>query len=290
MSSRRWSRAVTARTAATPPTASPPRMTPWETRVPRAPASRPITRSSPRSSALAANCSPVVAAAKPSPDAAPMPTATAEALSPTPATACRSGATTPYLAARRLRLRMLMATTVPPVTTDGRRVVSRPGFMPSRRCRRASHADAAPPARAAKAVMRPAVATAAAGRDSSAFGPAIDAIASPAVMPAPAITRLARVPGRWPGHGAGGLQGRPCRGGQLVVRRRDHAGGDRLLDGVAGEQAARERPGHGPGGAGDARLRRRVGGPPGQPLGSPEERHGDDSGVGDVRPWENPDN
>ncbi len=47
--------------------------------------------------------------------------------------------------------------------------------------------------------MRPAVATAAAGSDSSACGPAIDAIASPAVMPAPAMTRFARVPGRWPG-------------------------------------------------------------------------------------------
>ena len=47
------------------------------------------------------------------------------------ATAWRSGATMPYLAARRLRLIMLKATTAAPVATDGRRVVSSPGLSPS---------------------------------------------------------------------------------------------------------------------------------------------------------------
>ena len=284
MSSRRCSRAVTARTAANPPTVSPPRMTPWETRVPRAPASRPIARSSPRSSILAANCSPVVAAAKPSPDAAPMPTATAEALSPTPATACRSGATTPYFAARRLRLRMLMATTVPPVTTDGRRVVSRPGFRPE-----PAMQEGVPPRRG-PARESGEGSDAAGGGDSGGgkgllglrpgdgchrepcgdAGPGDDQVR-------PGARALAR-------HGAGCLQGGPGGSGQLVVRGSDHSGGHGLLDGIAGEQAARERAGHGPRGAGDARLRRRVRRPPREPLGPPEERHGEDCVVGDVRP------
>jgi multidrug efflux pump subunit AcrA (membrane-fusion protein) len=75
---------------------------------------------------------PEVAAAKPIPDATPTAPALSADCRPIPATACRSGSTMPYFAARRLRFTMLTATTAAPVATAGIKVVSRPGFRPRR--------------------------------------------------------------------------------------------------------------------------------------------------------------
>ena len=63
-----------------------------------------------------------------------------------------------------------------------------------------------------------------------------------------------------------GLERGPRRGGELVVDRRGHAGGDGLVDRGAREQPPGERAGHAPGRADDPRLSGGVGGPARDPV------------------------
>ena len=78
---------------------------------------------------------------------------------------------------------------------------------------------------------------------------------------------------------AKGLQRGPGGCGQLVVRGRDHAGGDGLLHRMPREQAACQGARHRPRRPSDTRLHGGVGGPARQPVGpSGEEHHGADCG------------
>ena len=73
-------------------------------------------------------------------------------------------------------------------------------------------------------------------------------------------------PGVCAGDGRDGFERGPGRGGEFVVDGGGHAGGDRLIDRGAREQATGERAGDTPGRADDPRLGGGVGGPAGDPV------------------------
>jgi hypothetical protein len=91
---------------------------------------------------------------------------------------------------------MLAATTAEPVATAGITVVATPGFRPTFLCSRPSHMAAAPPAKAAKLTILPAVDAAAADMDPREIVFAAADTPKPAAIPTADTNILARTLGR----------------------------------------------------------------------------------------------
>ena len=189
----------------------------------------------PRSSACAAICSPVVAAAKPMPDATPTAAGLDRRLEARPGDRMPVGRHDSVLrGAPAAHSAGSTATTAPPVATAGSRVVSRPGSSPSGGAGPRPRPPAAPPASAAKAVIRPAVAATAAGIESCASRLAARQTPRPPDDAGAGDDEVRSGSGALTGDGAGRLQRRPRGGRQLVVGRGDDPGRDACCMGLRG--------------------------------------------------------